>query len=62
MIKKEKIILYQGKDGAIELRGDFDKDTIWATQKEIALVFGVTPQNITTHLRRIYEEGELKDG
>lgn len=60
MVKHENSIIYQGKNGAIELRGDFGADTIWATQKEIALVFGVTPQNITTHLKRIYDEGELK--
>ncbi len=56
---KNKLVIYQAKDGAIEFRGDFDKETIWATQKQIATVFGVTSQNITTHLRNIYKQKEL---
>jgi len=63
MMKKQKIdkqiVIYQAKSGAIELRGDFAKETIWATQAEIARVFAVTPQNITTHLRRIFQQREL---
>lgn len=55
-----QIVIYQAPSGAIELRGDFEKETIWATQAEIASVFGVTPQNITMHLQNIYKQKELK--
>jgi len=30
-----KSVIYQTKSGEIKLRGDFDKDTIWATQFRI---------------------------
>ena len=53
------VVIYQAKSGAIELRGDFDKETLWATQAQIAEIFGTTPQNITIHLKRIYAENEL---
>jgi len=36
-MKKNKdiknIIIYQAKNGKIEFRGDFDKETVWGTQK-----------------------------
>jgi hypothetical protein len=56
---EKEIIIYQAKNGAIELRGDFSRETIWATQAQMAEVFGVNPQAITKHLKNIYQEGEL---
>lgn len=57
---KNNIIIYQAKNGAIELRKDISRETIWATQAQMAEVFGVTPQNITIHLRSIFKDKELK--
>src|SRR3989344_3499323 len=59
--KKEEqgVVIYQAKSGAIELRGDFGKETIWATQAQIAKLFDVTPQNITLHLDSIFKDKEL---
>ena len=57
--EQKSIVIYQAKNGAIELRGDFERETVWATQAEIAKVFGVTPQNITIHLKNIYAQKEL---
>ena len=58
--KKNVMVVYQAKSGAIELRGDFGKETIWATQAQIADIFDTTPQNITLHFKNIYSEGELE--
>jgi hypothetical protein len=38
---------------------DIEKDTIWASQAQIAELFERTSQNITIHLKSIYKEGEL---
>ncbi|MBR2741732.1 virulence protein RhuM/Fic/DOC family protein [Candidatus Saccharibacteria bacterium] len=38
-----------------------EKETIWATQAQIAQLFDVVPQNITYHLNRIFKEGELSE-
>src|SRR3989344_8414422 len=59
--KKEEqgVVIYQAKSGAIELRGDFGKETIWATQAQIAQLFDVTPQNVTLHLGSIFRDKEL---
>jgi hypothetical protein len=57
--KSKNIIIYQAKSGAIELRGDFNKETIWATQDQIAELFATTKQNISQHFRSIFKTTEL---
>lgn len=42
----KNIAIYQAKNGAIEFRGDFERETIWGTQKQIAEVFGVDVRTI----------------
>lgn len=61
VVKSQNMVIYQTKSGSIELRGDFSHDTIWATQAQIAKVFGVTPQNVTMHIKNIYKEKELQE-
>ena len=45
----------------MELRTDADNETIWASQKQIARIFEVTPQNVTLHLKNIFSSGELDE-
>ncbi len=52
-------MIYQAKSGAIELRGDFSHETVWATQADIAKVFGVTIPTINEHLTNIFKTQEL---
>ncbi len=62
MKKKTKstgVVIYQAKNGAIELKGDFSYETIWATLDQIAEVFGRDKSVISRHLKNIFNEGEL---
>ncbi|MDP3935302.1 MAG: virulence protein RhuM/Fic/DOC family protein [Candidatus Giovannonibacteria bacterium] len=61
--KKEskQIVIYQAPSGAIELRGDFDKETIWATQAQIASAFNVDVRTINEHIKNIYKSSELRE-
>jgi len=59
ILKNKELIIYQAKNGAIELRGDFKKETIWATQAQISEVFGVERSVVTKHINNIYKENEL---
>ena len=52
-------VIYQTKSGALELRGDATNETVWATQAQMAQMIGVTPQNITLHIKNIYKDAEL---
>ena len=46
---KSSVVIYQAKNGAIELRGDFERETVWATQSQIAHAFGVYVRTINEH-------------
>ena len=59
MNKKNNIIIYQAKDGAVELRADIEEDTIWATETQIANIFESTQQNVNLHIKNIYSDNEL---
>ena len=37
-----------------------ESETIWLTQRQMGVLFGCAPQNITYHLREIYRIGELE--
>ena len=58
--KAKKPVIYQAKSRAIELRGDFERETIWATQAQIADVFAAERSVITKHIRNILKDKELR--
>ncbi len=55
----KNIVIYQAKSGAIELRGDFTRETIWATQIQIAEAFDVDIRTINEHIQNIFKIKEL---
>ncbi len=57
---KNNIVIYQAKNGAIELRGDFERETVWANRMQMGEMFGVNPQAISKHIQNIYTEKELE--
>lgn len=57
--KKNELVIYQAPSGAIELRGDFAHENIWATQAQIASVFNAERSVITKHIRNILKDKEL---
>ena len=56
-----EIVIFNGEDGDVNVQIDAVNETIWLTQKSMAQLFGVTPQNITLHLKSIYKEEELQE-
>lgn len=56
-----QIIIYQTGNGAIEFKGDFKKDTIWANLQQIANLFETDKSGISRHIRNIYATGELSE-
>lgn len=53
------VIIYQAKSGAIELRGDFTRETIWATQAQIAKAFEINVRTVNEHIQNILATKEL---
>lgn len=56
-----EIILYQTPDGATEIQLRAEDGTVWLTQAEIADLFQTTKQNISSHLKNIFQDTELKE-
>jgi hypothetical protein len=54
-------IIYQTKSGALELKGDFTRETVWATQAQIARAFEVDVRTINEHIKNIYKTEELNE-
>jgi len=59
MENRSEIVVYQTRNGALELRGDSSADTIWASLDQIAKLFGRDKSVISRHIRNIYHDGEL---
>lgn len=59
MSDQNNIVIYQSKDGNVELRVELDQETVWLTQKQMGELFGKDTKTINQHIRHIYEEGEL---
>ncbi len=55
-----KFLIYEAGDENVSINTIVKDDTIWVTQKSMAQLFGCSVDNISLHLKNIYEEGELK--
>jgi hypothetical protein len=56
----KKFILYTAPNGAVRVDVLLENESVWVTQKSMGLLFDTTPQNITVHLKNIFESGELE--
>ncbi len=56
-----EFLLYQAEDGQARLQVRLASQTLWLTQQQLADLYQSTPQNITQHIRAIYNEGELHE-
>ncbi len=56
-----EFLLYQTEDGNTRIEVRMEGETVWLTQASMAELFQTTPQNITLHIRNVYEEGELTE-
>jgi prophage maintenance system killer protein len=55
------IQIYQSDDGQVQLDIRLEQETLWLTQAQIAALFQVKPQNITMHLKNIFQDNELQE-
>jgi hypothetical protein len=54
-----RVLIY--RDGALNLQVRLDGKTVWLTQAAMAELYQTTPQNITLHVKAIYDEAELDE-
>ncbi|MBF5003406.1 virulence RhuM family protein [Diaphorobacter caeni] len=55
------LILYTTEDGRSQIKLRALEETVWLTQLEMAELFDATKQNISLHLKNIFEDGELSE-
>jgi hypothetical protein len=54
-----ELILYTTEDGRSQIKLRAQEQTVWLSQLEMAELFDATKQNISLHLKNIFEDGEL---
>ena len=55
------IIIYSTEDGKTRINLKYEAGTVWLSQLEIAELFQTTKQNISKHIKAIFEDGELNE-
>ncbi len=55
------IQIYQSNDGQVQLEITLEQDTLWLTQSQISVLFDTSTDNISLHLKNIYNEQELDE-
>ena len=56
---QSQVLLYQAPDGRTRLEVRMQDETVWLTQAQMAELFHTTQQNVSLHIRNVYEEEEL---
>lgn len=59
-MQENEIVLYQPND-AIHLEVRMANESVWLTQQQIAMLFGVKQPAISKHLNNIFRSGELDE-
>jgi hypothetical protein len=54
-----EILLYQTEDGKSRVEVRIQEETVWLNQAAMVELFQTTKQNVSLHLKNIYQEGEL---
>jgi hypothetical protein len=61
MNEMTNFVFFKINDSKVNIDVLFEDETLWLTQKKMAELFETTPQNITLHLKNIYEENEADE-
>lgn len=59
--QKGEILVYQNEKGETKIDVYMVEGAIWLSRVNIAQLYETSPQNITMHIKNIYEEGELDE-
>ena len=61
MGNNSQIILYQTEDGKTRVEVRFEHENVWLSQKLMAELFETSVANVNTHLKNIFQTGELEE-
>lgn len=55
------IIIYQDKNNPVQIEVQFNEETVWLSQEQMAILFGKGRSTITEHISNVFKEGELEE-
>ncbi len=61
IINSNEIIIYTTDDGQVEIEVRLEDENVWLTQNSMAELFDTTKQNISLHIKNIFDEKELNE-
>lgn len=61
MENKSEIVIYQSENGKTKIEVRLENETVWLSQEQLAELFQTTKQNISLHIRNIFNERELNE-
>ena len=61
MNNQNPIEIYQTQDGTTQVEVRFENDTVWLSQAQMANIFDTSSDNISLHLKNIFNEAELDE-
>ena len=53
------IVIYQTDDGMTKIDVKLEDETVWLSQQQMADLYDTTKQNISLHIKNIFDEEEL---
>ena len=56
---KKEVIKYKNGALVLDVQVSPEEETVWLTQKQMSMLFGVTPNNINMHIKSIIKTHEL---
>ena len=59
--EQNNFIMYTTDDGKVDIEVRLEDENVWLTQNSMAELFDTTRNNMTMHIRNIFEEGELQE-
>ena len=60
-LENNKMIIYTSDDGLVKIEVVLEDENVWLTQNAMAELFDTTRNNITMHIKHVFEEGELEE-
>ena len=59
--EQNNFIMYTTDDGQVDIEVRLEEENVWLTQKSMAELFETTKQNISLHIKNIFDEKELDE-
>lgn len=57
----DALVIYTSEDGKVKLDVQFEGETVWLSQDQLAMLFDKAKSTISYHISNIFKDGELDE-